>query len=180
MATAVLASSSALSWAFGKKKGPSFDSRFELSIDLEIASQEGFRVHRPYVAVYIEDAQGRPVRTIGLWVQTSRRGPRWIPDLRRWFRGESSRKEADGGDLVQTVSSATREAGKYNLVWDGKNDKGKAVEQGEYTVYIEAAREHGTYQLISKTVKIGTKAFKEKLTGNIEIKEASLEFRKRK
>jgi hypothetical protein len=156
-----------------------FDPKFELLISYTIATQQGFRTHRPYVAVWLEDKDGKSVRTLNLYVQTGRRGPRWIPDLRRWFRREEDRKKVAGGDLVATVSAPTRDAGKYSVAWDGKNDKGELVAQGDFTVCIEAAREHGTYQLITQPVKIGTKAFKQVLTGNVEISEAQIEFRKR-
>lgn len=162
------------------KPAPKFDPKFELLLEVEIATLEGFRVHRPYVAAWIEDASGKSVRTLSLWVQTERRGPKWIPDLRRWFRGEEARRQADQGDLIQTVSSATRGAGKYSLVWDGKNDKGSLVDQGDYTVCIEATREHGTYQLMTLPFKAGTKTFKKELEGNVEIKGATVEFRRRK
>lgn len=161
-------------------KAAKWDAKYEAAIQIEIATQQDFRVHRPYIAVWIEDKDGKSIRTISLWVQTTRRGPRWIPDLRRWFRGEQDRKQANGGDLVATSSSATREAGVYTVVWDGKNDKGELVDLGDYSVCIEAAREHGTYQLIRETLKINNKVFKKKFNGNVEIKEASIEFRKRK
>ena len=158
---------------------PKFDSSFELLVSFTIATQEGFRTHRPYVAVWIEDKDGKAVRTLNLFVQTGRRGPRWIPDLRRWYRKEQDRIQVNGGDLIATVSGPTREAGKYSVSWNGKSDKGELVAQGDFTVYLEAAREHGTYQLISQAVKIGTKPFKQVLTGNVELSEAQIEFRKR-
>ncbi|RYG68002.1 DUF2271 domain-containing protein, partial [bacterium] len=119
------------------------------------------------------------VRTLSLWVQTDRRGPKWIPDLRRWWRDAQTPVQAQGGDLVATVSSATRNPGKYTVVWDGKTDKGAPVDQGEYTVFIEAAREHGTYQLVTQAVKIGNRPFRAKYAGNIELAEGLIEFRKR-
>jgi hypothetical protein len=160
-------------------KAPKWDPKLELAIQLDIATQKEVRVHRPYVAIWIEDKDGKPVRTISLWVQTTRRGPKWIPDLRRWYRGEQDRAKANGGDLVATTSSATREAGHYTIVWDGKNDKGAYVEQGEYYICIEAAREHGTYQLIREKAKFVNKAFTQKFSGNVEISGASIELRKR-
>lgn len=156
-----------------------FDSRFELMVEVEINSIMERRVHRPYVAVWIEDAKGNAVRTLALWVQNSGRGPRWIPDLRRWFGEEEARKQAKGGDLVQSISSATRNAGKYQLVFNGKDDAGQTISQGDYYLCIEAAREHGTYQLIREKLSFGTKLYKKDIEGNIEIKGAKVEFRKR-
>ncbi|MFN5625729.1 MAG: DUF2271 domain-containing protein, partial [Planctomyces sp.] len=34
------------------------------------------------------------------------------------------------------------------VAWDGRDDKGDLLQSGKYTLYIEAAREHGTYQLM--------------------------------
>ena len=79
---------------------------FELVVGFEI-NQAISRVHRPYVAVTIEDPRGNPVRTVSLWVNKSR-GDRWIPDLHRWWRNERERQRASAGDLVATASSATR------------------------------------------------------------------------
>jgi len=180
LVSAVFSLPSVLALATTRGASKKFDTRFEMAVDIEIATQNGFRVRRPYAAVWLEDSTGKAIRTLSLWVQTGRRGPRWIPDLRRWFRDEQARMQTDGGDLVNTVASATREAGRYSFTWDGKNDKGKLVDQGEYTLYIEAARQHGTYQLIAQKLRIDTRPFKAELGGNIEIKGATVEFRKRK
>ena len=152
-----------------------WDPSMELGIDLTIATIEGRRVRRPYVAIWVEDEAGNPVRTLSLWVQKERPGPRWFPDLKRWWR-----KEDDRDRLMESVSSATRGPGKYSLAWDGKDDAGKAVDQGRYTLVIEAAREHGTYGTMKKEVEIGKKAFKAQVEGNVEIEGATVEYRKRK
>jgi Predicted periplasmic protein (DUF2271) len=34
------------------------------------------------------------------------------------------------------------------LEWDGKDNDGKLVKNGKYTVFFEVVREHGTYQLM--------------------------------
>ena len=51
--------------------------------------------------------------------------------------------------------------------------------RGEYTLCIDAAREHGTYQNIRKEVTLGDKPFTEELKGNVEIKSASIEYRRK-
>lgn len=158
----------------------SWESSLELMINFEINNpgQGGYR--RPYVAIWIEDKEGSPVRTLELWFQQGGRGMRWLRDLRAWVRGESLRKLADGGDLSATVSSPTRNPGKYSVVWDGKDDQKKPVTQGEYYVCVEAAREHGSYQLIRKSFPITNKLLKAELGGNIEIKSADIELRKKR
>ena len=173
--------------ALAQKKGKpapaaaagAWDDKWELAVNFEIGEPTGTRYHRPYVAVWIEDKDGVPVRTLCLWVQNTGRGPRWIPDLKRWIRGERLRQLADGKDLVASVSSPTRMPGSYKLVWNGKDDQGEKVRQGAYTLCIEAAREHGTYQLIRKPITIARQPFRATLEGNIEITKAAVEYRQR-
>jgi hypothetical protein len=159
---------------------PKWDDRFELAVDLEIAPQQGYRYHRPYVAVWVEDAAGRRVRTLSLWVNTTGRGPRYIRELRRWFSGERDQQDAGGPDLVATMSSATRLPGQYSVSWNGRDDRGNVVDQGDYRVVIEAAREHGSYQLMQQDVTLGAKPVAADLAGNEEIGGARVEYRRRK
>jgi hypothetical protein len=159
---------------------PMWDDRFELAVDLEIAPQQGFRYHRPYVAVWIEDAGGRPVRTLSLWVNTSGRGPRYIRELRRWIGVGRDVEDAGGPDLVATVSGATRLPGQYTVVWNGRDDRGSVVQQGTYRVIIEAAREHGTYQLMQRELTLAAKPVSVDLPGNEEIGRARVEYRRRR
>ncbi|MFO0910992.1 MAG: DUF2271 domain-containing protein [Isosphaeraceae bacterium] len=155
--------------------------RFEMRVGFEINRPTGNTrgLRRPYVAVWVEDRDGVPVRTLILWVQKGGPGPRWIPDLKRWYRGDGVRKLVDDTDLVETVSRATRPPGKYEAIWDGKDDAGHPVKPGKYTLWIEAAREHGTYQLISHPLDLADTAFAADLKGNIEIKSARVEYRRK-
>ena len=116
---------------------------------------------------------------MALWLTTRQPGPRWHGDLKRWYRDDQLRRLADDTDLIDTVSRATRQPGKYTVTWDGKDDHGKPLGPGTYTVCIEAAREHGTYQLIRKEVTIAGKPFAEDLKGNVEMKSASIEYRRK-
>ena len=52
------------------------------------------------------------------------------------------------------------------------------MKPGEYTVCIEAAREHGTYQLRRKKINFGDQPQKFQLEGNTEIKGATLDYRR--
>ena len=159
---------------------PKWDDRFELAVDLEIAPQQGSRYHRPYVAVWVADAEGRPVRTLSVWVNTNGRGPRYIRELRRWFALERDLEDAGGPDLIATTSSATRLPGQYTVTWNGRDDRGTVVEQGTYRVFIEAAREHGTYQLMQQDLTLTTKPVAADLVPNEEIGRARVEYRRKK
>jgi FAD:protein FMN transferase len=156
-----------------------WDSSLELQINFELnAPAQGF-YRRPYVAVWIEDKQGSPVRTLELWYQQGR-GVRWLRHLTAWMRGEQLRKLADGGDLSVTASSPTRNPGRYTVVWDGKDDQKKPVSQGEYAISIEVSQEHGPYQLLRKSIPLTNKSLKADLGANVQIKSASIELRKKR
>ena len=152
----------------------------ELVIDFNIRRYGGGRYRRPYVAVWIETSDGIPVRTLALWLMEKRPGPRWHRDLSRWYNGEQMRLLVEDKELIGTISQATRPPGKYKVVWDGKGDNGKRVVAGKYVVYIEAAREHGTYKLMKHEFEHGTELFSAELKDNAEIESAALKYRKSK
>ena len=148
----------------------------ELQVDFEINRADDRRYRRPYLAVWLEDENQAPVRTLILWLQRDNPGPRWHRDLKRWYKQNGSRKLADGSNLIGTVSAATKPPGAYKAIWDGRDDNGKLVKQGKYTLYVEAAREHGTYQLMSKEILFGEESQKGDLNKNTEIKSVHFEY----
>ena len=164
------------------RAAPAWNKEFELVVNFEINHPEAERgrYRRPYVAIWVEDAEGKPVRTLALWVSMGGSGPfQWLPDLKRWYKSEEERKLAEKKDIFFTISRPTRLPGKYKLIWDGKDNDGKQLGGGEYTIFIEAAREHGTYQSIRQQVSLSNKPFREDLKGNVEIRSASIEYRRK-
>jgi thiamine biosynthesis lipoprotein ApbE len=139
----------------------------KLTLEFELATFEG-RFRRPFVAVWVENKKKETVKTLALWYNK----PRWLPDLKRWY----SNNQAVLRDSIAkaSISSATRSAGKYTLSWDGLDANGKAVPNGKYTFYIEAAREHGTYQLLKQEIEWNGQPAHFDLKGGIEITSASL------
>lgn len=145
----------------------------DLTITLELARIADPRYRRPYVGVWVEDKDHFPVKTIALWFDK----PRWLPDLKTWYRDDQVRSLVEGSDLSTTISAATRPAGKYTLRWDGKDNAGKPVKPGKYTVIIEASREHGTYQLQKQEIDFDGKTAKVvTLPGGTELGAATLDY----
>ena len=97
--------------------------------------------HRPYVAVWVSDAAGKPVRTLAFW-GTKRK---YIPDMSKWYGVMSS----GAPDVIDAVTRATRPVGEYTLEWDGLDDYGTAVKAGEYTFWFEESFENGPHSLRS-------------------------------
>jgi hypothetical protein len=145
----------------------------ELVINLELSEQEGY-AKRPFAAVWIEDKDKVTVKTIALWYNK----PRWLRDLREWFRRNGNTLTTDPSAFSSTTS-ATRSPGNYTLKWDGKDDKGNILKPGKYTIYFEAVREHGGYDLLHQEINCTDKAQQFNLKGNVEIAGVSLDYRKK-
>jgi thiamine biosynthesis lipoprotein ApbE len=151
-----------------------WDPKYELTVTLELSLIEGYRVHRPYVAVWIEDEHHSPVRTVVLWFGKHK----YLYELRAWSREESMRSVSEDTHILNSVSSATRPPGKYTFKWDGKDDFGNLVSAGKYTVMIEATREHGTYQLMHQEIDFNGSPGQFQLPGGVEIALATLDYHK--
>jgi thiamine biosynthesis lipoprotein len=152
-----------------------WDPAYEVGIDVTLPRIDDARYRRPYVAVWIEDGDHYPVRTLALWFEKTR----WLPDLKQWYRDDQVRNITEGTDVSRTVSSATRAPGKYTLKWDGKDNEGKPVKAGRYAVCIEAAREHGGYDLQRQEIDFNGKPQKASLPEAKELGATTLDYRKR-
>ncbi len=108
---------------------------------------------RPYIAVWIEDSAGELVETVALWYEQGRRGSRWLDHLTRWFEVDAQLVAAGGASNAATVTSATRDAGSYAVMWDGTANTAP-VAAGDYYVCIEAAREEGPHSLIREPMTL--------------------------
>ncbi len=152
----------------------SIDATFPAGAELAVSftfspSASGGRIQNPYVAVWVEDADGNLAKTISLWFEQSNKGQRWLKDLRQWA-------SVSGSSFDGTTSGATRTAGDYTVVWDGTDADGAPVAQGDYVLYIEAAREHGPYEITSTPIEIGGDGFTVALADNGELTNASAEL----
>lgn len=145
----------------------------DLLVTLELARIDDPRYRRPYVSVWIDDADRYPVRTLALWFGKRR----WLPELKGWYRDDQARTTAEGTDLSTTISSATRPPGKYTLRWDGKDNAGKMLKLGKYTINIEVAREHGGYDLLHQEISFdGKTAAQFELSGHQELAGVQMDY----
>jgi len=156
------------------KTGALWNRNFELVINLEIAAANDYRYRRPYVAVWVEDEDHFPVRTIALWYGKYR----WLSDLRYWYRDDQVRTKAEGGDITNTVSAATRPPGKYTLKWDGTDNHGKPVKAGKYTIMVEASREHGGYDIFHQEMDFNGQPDQHTFPAGNELGNVTLDYRK--
>jgi thiamine biosynthesis lipoprotein ApbE len=150
-----------------------WDPSLALRITVELAEVGAF-THRPYLAIWVENASKTPVRTIALWYKKDR----YLPEMHGWYRIAQANPMKDPYNFAHSIASATRSPGKYTFNWDGKDDTGRLVAPGRYTVFIEASREHGTYQLMHQEMDFNGTPAKADIKGNTEITGASLDYHK--
>jgi hypothetical protein len=125
--------------------GISIPASGQVAIDFTYAATGGGNAENPYIAVWVETATGEFVDTISLWY-SSGENERYLSDMRSWI--------SSSGGTDRSMSGATRTAGSYSVVWDGKDASGQKMPQGEYLFFIECAREKGPYEVISQPLTI--------------------------
>jgi thiamine biosynthesis lipoprotein ApbE len=157
-----------------KTVSPQWDSNYELTIGININLIQGFRVTRPYVAAWIEDANGHPVKTIALWFNKFR----FLHELQTWYSDQLLYRTDGAQNFANSISSATRPPGSYTLNWDGKDDAGNLVKPGKYRVFLEVSREHGTRQLMRQDMDFTGTPKRVDLPGGIEIASAYFDYHK--
>ncbi len=165
--------SARLNMAAAPAAGPAWDPSMELSIDFEIAAPRGM-AKRPFVAAWVEDSDHFQVKTIALWYHEDR----YLTEMKAWYRSDRVRAMAEGKEIVRTISGATRGPGKYSLKWDGKDNDGKPVKAGKYTVYLEVDREHGTYQLVKQEMDFSGTPKQVQFPANTEVAASSFDYHK--
>jgi thiamine biosynthesis lipoprotein len=151
-----------------------WNSAYELTVNVEIPQVQGFGARRPYVAVWIEDKDRFPVRTLAVWFEKVR----WLNELRAWYRDDRLRAMSEGAEILNSVTSATRSPGRYSFKWDGKDNGGKPVKSGRYTVLVEAAREHGGYSLDRHEMNFTGDPAQAQLPPDVELGAVSLDYHK--
>lgn len=151
-----------------------WDPKFELLINFQFNAIED-NTHRPFAAIWVENDKREAVRNLALWYNK----PKWIPDLRNWYRINGERFKANKNNYA-SVTGATRNPGKYTVKWDGKDDNGKYVPQGKYTIIIETSKEHGTDEILRQPIDLAKKPVKVAHSGNVEVSSVVFEFAKKK
>jgi thiamine biosynthesis lipoprotein ApbE len=118
-----------------------------VKVQWELKPLEERPAERAYVAVWVEDAQGQHVATVAVWGNNRR----WLPSMKGWWKFGRADTE-----FVTATTRATRPAGKYEVQWDGKDQAGRAVPAGTYTVWVETCYEHGGHVLRSAAIACGS------------------------
>ncbi len=128
-------------------KGAAWPAGYSVQIEYELlAPFGGRRVRNPYVVIWITNEAGDLVRTLT-----------YQADKYRYMRENYVFWNKYGAQMdLDSVTRPTRPPGRYTIEWDGKDDAGHAVPQGNYTINIEGAREHGFHSVQRIDLTLGT------------------------
>ena len=122
---------------------------------------------RPYVAVWVEDAAGKRVRTVAVWGNKRK----YFPALREWWKLAKEDEQ-----WAQSVTRATRPAGQHRIAWDGFDDQGQPLPPGTYTLFLEVNREHGTRAIQSGKIDCGKLPAKGIIPAGSEFEVAEISY----
>ncbi len=147
-----------------------FVSGAELAVSFTFTpTAGGRRIENPFIAVWVEDTEGNLVRTISLWYEQHEESPEWLAHLTQWT-------SATNLSIDATTSSATRIPGEYTVTWDGVGDDGAIIEDGEYVLFVEAARRGGAYDITSTPISVNGDGFAIDLSDSGELTAVSAEL----
>ena len=115
-----------------------------LNIEFEIPEIDTWKkYHRPYVAIWVEDADRKAVKTVTLLKEVThpKKKTKWLDDLSKWWRAVGKQ----GPEAYDAVTSATRNPGIYTFTTDIPAD-------ANWTILFEAAREKGGRDFVKQTI----------------------------
>ena len=120
--------------------------RFDYARQTKMASNQ--------FAVWIEDAQGRYIKTLyatkytaaGGWKRREQSIPLWV---RQSNLAEMSATQIDA------ISGPTPRSGALSYTWDGTDSTGRPLPNGEYRVLVEASLYQENRVLYTATVRLG-------------------------
>ena len=119
----------------------------EASISVDIPRLNVVEYHKPYVAFWLESADGGKVTNLAVWYDIKHKdneGGKWLKDMRQWWRrtGRELTMPVDG------LSSPTRAPGTHQIAFDGTAKQLTELAAGNYSLVVEAAREVGGRELL--------------------------------
>ncbi|MCE7796917.1 DUF2271 domain-containing protein [Sphingobium sufflavum] len=126
---------------------PALAAPKEYVIEIEVPKIGVAEYHKPYVAGWVEDAEGKAVSHLLVWYDQKKRengGKKWLPDMKTWWRkgGRSLAVPADG------VSGATRAPGRATIATPAASSPLAKLPAGHYAFVVEASREGGGREVV--------------------------------
>ncbi len=118
-----------------------------LELTVEIPKLNVAEYHRPYVAIWIEDASGKVAANLSVWYDIKlkdQEGEKWLKDIRQWWRRTGRELDLP----VDGVSSPTKPPGRNTMKFDTAGAPFANLPAGDYKIIVEASREVGGKELV--------------------------------
>ncbi|MCB5362754.1 DUF2271 domain-containing protein [Pusillimonas sp. CC-YST705] len=145
-----------------------------VSVKVGVPRLEVAEYHRPYVAIWLENADRSVVRDLAVWydhAMPKAEGKKWLKDMRQWWRVSGRNQE----ELAEGVTGATRAPGSHTLTIAADDARLANLPAGKYELAVEASREKGGRELIRLPLEWPpAKAATAKDTGKTELGEIEL------
>ncbi|MDR2589271.1 MAG: DUF2271 domain-containing protein [Spirochaetales bacterium] len=147
--------------AFSGFAGAFAQTRGSVDISFSYARQQGPGSNQ--FAVWVEDAEGRYIKTLYATRFTARGGWERRPEsIRQWVK--KSALSSLSASEVDAFTSATPREGAQRFRWDGTDSRGKAVPAGNYVIYIEGSLRGESRVVYSALLRLG------EASGDVEVK----------
>ena len=121
---------------------------FQVYITYQIPVVPTREYRAPFAAIFITDEKGALVRTV---THIGDKPERFLDSNYIWNR--LFRQKMGDAPLI-SATRPTQPPGRHSIIWDGKDDAGRPVPQGRYTINIEVSREHGGHSLQALSVDL--------------------------
>ncbi|MEX8194741.1 DUF2271 domain-containing protein [Comamonas guangdongensis] len=119
-----------------------------MNVTVTVLQLQVAEYHKPYVAVWLEKADGSVAANLSVWYDLKKRdaeGTKWLKDMRQWWR----RTGRELSFPIDGVTQPTKPAGAHALSFaEGRNPLPQLA-PGQYKLMVEAAREVGGRELVS-------------------------------
>ncbi|MDR3288110.1 MAG: DUF2271 domain-containing protein, partial [Peptococcaceae bacterium] len=124
----------------------------QLTVSFDYETQSGYASNQ--FAVWIEDADGKLVKTLCATAFTAKGGYKNRPDSILNWVGKSE-LSAMPKEQVDAITGATPKSGKLSYVWDLTDSDGDAVPDGNYAFWIEGTLRWKNYAVFSGDIAVG-------------------------
>lgn len=118
-----------------------------IELSVEIPKLSVAEYHRPYVAIWIEDASGKVAANLNVWYgvgMKDQEGEKWLKDIRQWWR-----RTGRGLDMpMDGVSSPTKAPGVNKVTFPSDKGALASLAPGDYKLIVEATREVGGKEMV--------------------------------
>ena len=142
---------------------------YQAVLNLTIPKIKAANYRAPYVSVWVTDANKKLVRTLAVWGKDEK----WLNSNYVWWRRYGRMMEK-----LDALAQPSRQPGQYQLQWDGLDDSGQKMPEGDYIVHIETAREHGEHSYQSLNLKVTEQSSSQTLPAQKEIGRVQLRWQK--